>query len=125
MNIEALTTATGPNNSRSTLAAEKIDKARDQKNAEQVDLGSSEATQNEIQPEELLNQIKAITEDGLYSVQFENDDANQTIVKVIDRETDEVIRQIPPEELLSLTKHLNELRGNIVDTVGSKVFSIS
>jgi flagellar protein FlaG len=118
MNIEALTTATGPNNSRSTLAAEKIDKARDQKNAEQVDLGSSEATQNEIQPEELLNQIKAITEDGLYSVQFENDDANQTIVKVIDRETDEVIRQIPPEELLSLTKHLNELRGNIVDTVG-------
>jgi flagellar protein FlaG len=40
------------------------------------------------------------------------------VVKVVDRETDEVIRQIPPEELMNLTQRLNDLRGNIVDTEG-------
>jgi len=74
--------------------------------------------QKQVQPEELISQIKAITEDGLYSVQFESNDNSELIVKVIDRETDEVIRQIPPEELVSLSEHLQELRGNLVDTVG-------
>jgi flagellar protein FlaG len=37
---------------------------------------------------------------------------------VVDRETDEVIRQIPPEELMNLTQRLSDLRGNIVDTEG-------
>ena len=69
-----------------------------------------------VQPEELLQQIKSLTEDGVYSVRFENDnEAGEFVVKVVDRETDEVIRQIPPEELLSLTKRLNDLRGNLVD----------
>ena len=39
------------------------------------------------------------------------------LVKITDRETDEVIRQIPSEELLELSRHLEELRGNLVDTV--------
>ena len=38
-------------------------------------------------------------------------------VKIVDSETDEVIRQIPQEELLELSKHLEELNGNLVDTV--------
>ena len=36
---------------------------------------------------------------------------------IVDSETDEVIRQIPQEELLELSKHLEELNGNLVDTV--------
>jgi flagellar protein FlaG len=118
MNVEALMPSTGPTNQRSTITAEKVDKDRDLKQSAPEDLGSANETSKTVQPEELLSQIKSITDDGLYSVQFENNDANETIVKVIDRETNEVIRQIPPEELLELTKHLNELRGNIVDTVG-------
>jgi len=80
---------------------------------------SDKVEKKQVQPEELLQQIKSLTEDGLYSVRFENDnDANAMVVKVVDRETDEVIRQIPPEELLDLTKRLNDLRGNLVDTEG-------
>jgi len=75
--------------------------------------------QERIQPEELLDQIKALTEDGLYSVRFEQErDLNELIVKVVDQETEEVIRQIPPEELIELAKRLRELSGNIVDTLG-------
>ena len=73
---------------------------------------------NKLQSEELLQQIKAITENGSYSVRFEQDDAShKLVVKIVDSITDEVIRQIPPEELLSLTKRLRELQGNLVDTV--------
>ena len=73
----------------------------------------------QIQPEELLSQIKALTEDGLYSVRFENDsEAGEMVVKVVDRETDEVIREIPPEELRNLAEKIQDLRGNLVDTEG-------
>jgi flagellar protein FlaG len=78
-----------------------------------------EAKQKDVQPEELLSQIKELTEDGVYSVRFENDrDSKQLVVKVVDRQTDEVIRQIPAEELLGLTKRLDDLRGNIIHTQG-------
>ncbi len=76
------------------------------------------AAQKKLQPEELLKQIKSLTDDGQYSVRFEkNDDIHEMVVKIVDQKTDEVIRQIPPEELINLTKHLQELQGNIVDTV--------
>lgn len=73
----------------------------------------------QIQPEELLSQIKSLTEDGLYSVRFENDnETGEMVVKVVDRETGEVIREIPTKELRDLAMHLEDLRGNIVNTEG-------
>jgi len=74
--------------------------------------------QSKMQAEELLTEIKALTDGGLYSVRFEkNEDSQELIVKIVDQKTDEVIRQIPPEELINLSKHLRELQGNIVNTV--------
>jgi flagellar protein FlaG len=50
-------------------------------------------------------------------VRFEQDDkAHQLVVKIVDRETQEVVRQVPAEELLSLRQALTEFRGNFVDT---------
>ncbi len=64
----------------------------------------------------LLERINELTEDGAYSVRFEkNRDLNEIVVKVVDSQSGDVIRQIPPEELLGLTKRLNELRGAIVN----------
>nr|WP_320113730.1 flagellar protein FlaG [uncultured Desulfuromonas sp.] len=82
-------------------------------------VADASAMEEKVQPEELLDQIKALTEDGLYSVRFENDDeAKQLVVKIVDTDTDEVIRQVPAEEVLSLSVRLEELRGNIVNTEG-------
>ena len=99
--------------------------ARAHEPARQVERGREErreaqtsSQQRHLPPDELLNQIKTITEDGLYSVRFERDTgSDRLVVKITDRETDEVIRQIPSEELLELSRHLEELRGNLVDTV--------
>ncbi len=85
-----------------------------------TDLTQSEQVEKkEVQPEELLHQIKALTEDGLYSVRFENDERTDSmVVKIVDRESDEVIRQVPAEEVLEMKSVLQDLRGNLVDEQG-------
>lgn len=43
-----------------------------------------------------------------------NDDTGQLVVKIIDRATREVIRQMPSEEMLSIAKALDSLKGLFV-----------
>lgn len=46
------------------------------------------------------------------SLTFEiNEDAKRIVVSVINSETDEVVRQIPPQEVLDLASRLNEMVG--------------
>jgi len=115
MNIEAINAQTAPQ-FQSSRAPEQITDAR----KKAVDTVQSEQPkQSQVQPEELLKQIKGLTEDGLYSVRFENDKrSNGLVVKIYDVEKDEVIRQVPAEELLDLKAALEDLRGNLVNTEG-------
>ena len=75
----------------------------------------SRTDENKVSPEEILDKIREISEDGLYSVRFEkNDEIDQLVVKLVDRQTDEVIRQIPPESILGVKANLQEYAaGNI------------
>ncbi|MDR0464861.1 MAG: flagellar protein FlaG [Treponema sp.] len=41
--------------------------------------------------------------------------SNQVVVKVIDKETDKVIKELPPEELQRLHKNLKEASGALFD----------
>ncbi len=115
MNVESLINTQGTGQFQLSKGADQVTEARKQK----ADALVSDNARQQIQPEELLQQINALTENGVYSVRFENDKAGgEMVVKVVDRQTDEVIRQIPPEELVNLTQRLNDLRGNIVQTEG-------
>jgi flagellar protein FlaG len=50
------------------------------------------------------------------SLQFTMEkDLGRTVVKVMDTETKEVIRQIPSEEILAIAKALNKLQGLLVE----------
>ena len=112
MQIEAIGTAVA-SPPRMNEPARQVERGREERQEVQ-----NNSQKRNTQPEELLKQIKTITEDGLYSVRFERDSGSNTlVVKIVDSETDEVIRQIPQEELLELSKHLEELNGNLVDTV--------
>ena len=112
MQIETIGTAVA-SPPRMNEPARQVERGREERQEPQT---SSQKRQT--QPEELLKQIKNITEDGLYSVRFERDSgSNSLVVKIVDSETDEVIRQIPQEELLELSRHLEALSGNLVDTV--------
>ncbi len=43
-----------------------------------------------------------------------NDDTNQMVVKIIDRDTKEVIRQMPSEEMIAVAKALDNIKGLFV-----------
>ena len=62
-----------------------------------------------------LNEYLEATHRGL---RFSIDDiSGRTIVRVVDTETDEVIRQMPSEEMLTVIRHFSEISGNIFDAV--------
>lgn len=115
--VGASTNITGTVLQKMPQASDQIDTTRrntsDDPAATQTNTGK-----NSVQASELLKQIKALTENGTFSVQFETDsDTGKMVVKVVDTKTDEVIRQIPPEALLGLDQALTEYAtGNFVNT---------
>ena len=50
------------------------------------------------------------------SVRFEQNDNKEFVVKIYNQKTNEVVRQIPAEELLKVKEALKDLAGNIVNT---------
>lgn len=115
MDIQAVQPAATQPKSTFSPAADEVKNKRENYVA---DIASEEATSGEkkaIQPEELLNNIKALTEDGVYSVRFEmHKDTQDLIINLVDTDSGELIRQIPPEEIVNLHKQMQDLRGNIV-----------
>jgi flagellar protein FlaG len=44
-----------------------------------------------------------------------DEETGTTVINIIDNETDEVIRQIPPDEILHLKKRMGEIQGLLLD----------
>lgn len=79
---------------------------------------ASDANTPTISKEDLLQAVEdvkvaisAVTNDLTFSI---DDDTGRTVVKIIDRETEELIRQIPSEEVLLMAKALDKLKGILV-----------
>jgi flagellar protein FlaG len=107
---------TGTTMQKPPTKSEQIDVSR-RKITEQPDDSQKNTKVSTLQPEEVLTKIKALTENGIYSVRFESDaKTHQLVVKVVDSETQEVIRQIPAEAMLGLKEALSDFQGNLVDT---------
>ena len=76
-------------------------------------------TQSSQGSREQLNEAVKATNDFVSlvnsAVEFTTDDDTQiTVVKVIDKNTKEVIRQIPSEEMLAIAKALDTVQGLLV-----------
>jgi len=64
------------------------------------------------QLEEVVKELKEKLKLLNTQLQIEVDrETNTIVVKVIDKETNEVIRQIPPEYVLKIAKYLDEIAG--------------
>ena len=60
--------------------------------------------------------LVSITQPINNSLQFSiDDDSGRTVVKVVDRQTEEVLRQIPSEEMLDIARALGKLKGLLVE----------
>lgn len=117
MNVDTVS-STGGFATQQMKSSEMVDSQRKQKESTASE-PQPLVTEQKVQPEELLDQINALTQDGVYSVRFEKDDKlSDLVVKIFDNETQEVIRQIPAEELLNFKASFEELVGNLVNTKG-------
>ena len=117
------------NNSTSAVKSPKSDNKTE---ADQVLPAEAQSVKNNIdkladRPRELLQELPGNTLEDIKisfddhiidarnrTLQFSKDeDTGKTIIRVIDTETDEVIRQIPPEEFLKMVKRLNDVAQEI------------
>jgi flagellar protein FlaG len=70
-----------------------------------------DATQIDQALTEVREAIAPVAQNLLFSI---DDDTGRTIIKIIDRSTDEVIKQIPSEEILAIAKALDKLQGLLI-----------
>lgn len=62
--------------------------------------------------EELNNKVQNIRRELHFAV---DDESGYTIITVVDTESEEVIRQIPSEEVVALSRHLEQHAGLLMD----------
>jgi flagellar protein FlaG len=104
-------------NTQKGLAADQVETARSKKDDKAAEEGSKPDKDKEVQPEELLDTIKALSEDGAYSVRFEmNEEISDMVVQIWDNEKQEMLRQFPAEEIINFRSAFQKATGNIVDT---------
>lgn len=86
--------------------------------AQQVAATSPDAQNSRVDRQEIdhaLDEVRKVVAPLARNLQFSvDDDTGHTVVKVVDSSTNEVIRQIPSEEILSIAKALDKLKGLLI-----------
>lgn len=95
-------------NSETVAAAQKKELQNTQK-VEQLSVAEAIEEKNK-EVEATVNAINDFMEQFQRTLNFSVDeDAGRTVVKVIDKTNDEIIRQIPSEDFLAISKHIDEM----------------
>ncbi len=98
---------------KSGVSVAELNKLSDTEASHVGNIETSENQRIEVSKDEVKNQIEELQQFNQNinrSLKFEVDDElGVTIVRVIDKDTDELIRQFPPEELINLSRRLKEL----------------
>ncbi|SFD96843.1 flagellar protein FlaG [Lentibacillus persicus] len=98
--------------SRYTAAAAKEKSAESSSNTDQ----QKKKNMDKDQIETIVAQLNDFMEPTRTSLKFElHDKLNDYYVKVIDRDTEEVIREIPPEKMLDMHAAMEEFAGFLID----------
>ena len=74
-------------------------------------------TTKEAEPiEDVVSNLNELVRNLQRELRFSVDTkSGDTVIKVVDRETDEVVRQIPSEEIVALRQRLEESTGGFFD----------
>jgi len=81
---------------------------------ERVDERAAEEAVDRQSLDDVVSDLNTVVRELQRELRFTVDkDSGSTVIKVIDRETDEVVRQIPSEELVRLRERLAETAGVI------------
>lgn len=115
-----LTQAPAPETHSAPAASEQLENQKEKQKAvaemaeKQMDEIQKPVTKDEIEIflKKALNDASIFNRDLRYSI---NRETNQIIVKVVDKTTDKVIKEIPPEAIQRLQASIREAIGLLVD----------
>jgi len=63
-----------------------------------------------------VKQINRVVQEAGQSIQFSvDDDSGRTVVKVVDTETNKVLRQLPSEATMAIAKTLDSVKGLLIN----------
>lgn len=72
---------------------------------------------NKIDMEMAVEQLKEAASQHATNLDFSvHEGTGRTIIKVIDMDTEKVVREIPPEEVLDLVKSIEDVSGQLLST---------
>lgn len=107
-----------PSNTRSVVQPSNAEGVRETTSSVQSNTRTEQSQDAQVRPEELksaVEKVQAFVSATTSDVNFSIDkDSGNTVVKVIDRSTKEVIRQIPSKEMLEMAQALDRLQGLLV-----------
>jgi len=79
-----------------------------------VSFGEKKLSVDEI--ESIINELNRFIQIFNTKITFEIDkETKKTVLKIINAQSNEIIRQIPPEELLEISRKISELLGLIIN----------
>ena len=107
------------NNSSENIRTEKIKSNNKKTNRQATSLQKKkEYNQQELEDEvrESVKDVNEIVDQVKEGLSFQiHEDTEELMVQVIDVNTDEVIKELPPEEMLDLKARIHEMVGILID----------
>lgn len=80
------------------------------------DGSSAEASPPESELEKTVQHLTEYVGWGNFTIEFKTDDqTGSMVISIIDRDTGEILRQIPPEQILKLKSRIREMLGLVFD----------
>lgn len=96
-----------------TAKADNVETSKEEKQKPSEKAAADAAEAKQI-AEEVASGLNELVYELHRELRFSVDkDSGDTVIKVIDRETDEVVREIPSEEVMRMRKRLEEAQGVI------------
>ena len=123
--LEAINNAANVRSDQTTLVASRLSKSREPKNdsfqprreveakAEETSQKATEVSQDLL--DALEREIGSMHQVGLRF--SKHDETGRTLIRVINKDTKELIREIPPEKVLDLAARLSDMIGIIFDEI--------
>jgi flagellar protein FlaG len=112
--LEVLATRPTQQLPRESIATDGVAGATKTAVALPVEASSNDVSTAETQrarAENLAQELKQLVQNLRRELNFRvDDDTGRLVIRVIDAETDEVVRQIPPDRLLELQQRLSEIQ---------------
>lgn len=112
-----------------TTESSKLSNARSVNQAEKIDDKSTQKQSEEVEKAELKEAISTVhkfIDNNKRGVSFSIDDStDRTVIKVIDKHTNETVKQMPSEEFLKIAEKIKALETDFSSKVGMLIDGIA